>query len=348
MAFRLPAEWEPHEAVWIAWPHQETDFPGKLRTVEYVYVEILRLLHGSERVEVLVQDKEQLLSITALLNDARVPLEGIRFHQHSSDRSWLRDSAPTAVLVPSGKVNWISWNFNAWAKYDNYSLDATVPTFISNVTSLPLIQAKLPVSGEPFVLEGGVFDTDGAGTLMVTEECLLSDVQVRNPGLSRSDYEQLFAEYLGCTRTIWLEGGCVGDDTHGHIDDIARFAPDATVLLAYEDNPQDENYKVSQKNLQILENSRNASGEELNILKLPFPQARYSDGMRLPASYANFYISNTRVLVPVFNDVNDSFALQQIAGAYPNHEVLGVYCGDLVLGQGTLHCLSQQQIMGKS
>ncbi len=343
-AYRLPAEWEPHDAVWIAWPHEESDFPTKLDAVSWVYVEIVRLLATSERVEILVASEEQLSAATERLASGNVSLDSVVFHLVPTDRSWLRDSAPTSVLDQQGEASWVAWRFNAWAKYDNYSLDSRVPAFIAHRSSLPILNAEIPDrEGEALVLEGGAFESDGLGTLLVTEECLLSSIQARNPGLGKQDYERAFERYLGIHHTIWLAGGCVGDDTHGHIDDIARFAPENTVLLTVEENPKDENFKVTQENLRILSQSRTASGEKLNIKTLPFPQARFFENMRLPASYANFYVSNHSVLIPTFNDPMDQVAINTIQSAFPDRRVSGIYCGDLILGQGALHCLTQPQ-----
>ena len=343
MKRRFPAEWEPHTAVWIAWPHEESDFPGKLPAVAWVYTEIVRLFSLGERVEILFHSEALLEEAKTLLEISHIPLENVGFHLQANDRSWLRDSAPTAVYREDGSLEWIQWRFNAWAKYDNFLSDQHIPSLIASHTKIPCTQAYLADGKTPMVLEGGAIDTDGEGTLLVTEECLLSEVQQRNAGLSAADYEALFLEYLGITKTIWLPGGCVGDDTHGHIDDIARFAPNGKVLLAVEEDPSDENYEVTQENRAILSKETNASGKPLEVLSLPFPSARVYDDLRLPASYANFYITNQQVIVPVFNDVNDSKAMNIIASAFPEHQVLGLYAGDLVLGQGTLHCLSQQQ-----
>lgn len=342
-ARRMPAEWEPHDATWIAWPHHEPDWPGKLEAIEWVYTEIVRVLGGSERVEILCHDESVLESARDYLERSAVPGGTYRLHQLATDRSWLRDSAPTAVRNGE-QLEWIHWGFNAWAKYDNYGQDQAIPPFISSVTGIPAVRATRPDRPDQrLILEGGAIDTDGEGTLMVTEECLLSQQQCRNPGLTREGYERAFAEYLGIRKTIWLERGCAGDDTHGHIDDIARFVAPATVLLAYEADSADENAACSRENLRRLQASADAAGRPLRVLECPMPRAVFFEGQRLPASYANFYIGNKVVIVPTFNDPHDAEVLGMLMECFPDREVVGICCRDLVWGLGTLHCLSQQQ-----
>jgi agmatine deiminase len=236
----------------------------------------------------------------------------------------------------------INWRFNAWAKYDNYALDERVGAAIARITRLPCFEPRRPDTGERVVLEGGAIETDGEGTLLVTEECLLSPIQARNPGLSRGGYERLFKEQLGIRQTIWLGEGCVGDDTHGHIDDIARFVAPGIIVLAYEEDPADENHRRSLDNMERLELAGAADGA-FKVVKLPFPRAVTMRGERLPASYANFYIANGVVLVPTFNDPNDRKALGILAELMPDRVVVGIHAVDLVWGLGTLHCLTQQQ-----
>ncbi|MCB0322056.1 MAG: agmatine deiminase family protein [Bdellovibrionales bacterium] len=340
--FRMPAEWEPHDATWIAWPHEETDFPGKLAAIDWVYVEIVRLLRECEQVEVLCHTDAVLQRARECLEISHVPLDGVRFHRAPTDRSWLRDSVPTGVLDKDGALCWIGWQFNAWAKYDNFEQDALVPEVVAGVTQRPLLRAKRP-DGASLVLEGGAIETDGQGTLIVTEECLLSEVQQRNPGLTREDYERLFNHYLGIQKTIWLSAGCAGDDTHGHIDDICRFIAPGTVVLCVDNDATSDNYASSQENLARLTGATDAAGRPLKVVELPYPEALSYGVDRLPASYANFYFANGRLLVPTFNDRRDAEVLTLLQKLVPNREVRGVYARDLVLGQGTLHCLTQQQ-----
>lgn len=341
--FRMPAEWEPHSATWISWPHHEPDWPGKIGAIVWVYTEIARLLSAHERVEILCHDDKVKNSAQAALKRAGLENANIRLHVKSCDRCWLRDSAPTGVKRKDGRVEWMGWSFNAWAKYDNFAQDREVPASVAKISGLPLTAPQRPDGTGGFVLEGGAIDTDGEGTLLVTEECLLSDQQVRNPGLDRAGYEEAFARYLGIRKTIWLDRGCVGDDTHGHIDDITRFIAPGRVLTIYESDPTDENHEITKENFKRLSTATDAKGRKLDVVKLPMPKALYFDGVRLPASYANFYIANGIVIVPTFNDENDREALNILAKLFPTRKVVGIHSVDLVWGFGTLHCLSQQQ-----
>jgi agmatine deiminase len=266
----------------------------------------------------------------------------VRLHPCPTDRSWLRDSAPTSVQDASGAVKLVSWGFNAWAKYKNYERDAAVGTAIARVTSLPLRTPERR-DGTRLILEGGGIETDGLGTMLVTEEWLLSDVQVRNPGLARADYERVFAGELGITKTIWLGEGCAGDDTHGHVDDITRFVAPGTILTMVEPNPQDSNHKPLAENLRRLKAATDQDGRSFTIVEMPMPSPVIFDGRRLPASYGNFYIANGIVLVPVFNDPNDRIALNLLAELFPNREIVPIYSGDLIWGFGAMHCMTQQQ-----
>jgi agmatine deiminase len=338
----MPAEWEAHEATWIAWPHHEPDWPGKLEPIRWVYAEIVRVLHTHERVDILCRDDDLRGEARRTLDAHGVAPDGYRLHVVPTDRVWLRDSAPTSVVTASGAIELVAWRFNAWAKYDNYRADALVPATIARITGLPLVEASREDTGERLVLEGGAIDTDGRGALLVTEECLLSPVQQRNPGLDRAGYEWAFAEYLGIDRVVWLGEGCEGDDTHGHVDDIARFVAPGVVALAVEDDPADENHRRSVDNKLRLERAG------MRVVTLPYPRRVEMNGERLPASYANFYIANGVVIVPTFNDPRDRYALNALADFFPDREVVGVHAVDLVWGLGTLHCLTQQQPLGRT
>jgi agmatine deiminase len=342
MSYRFPAEWEKHEATWIAWPHHEPDWPGKLGPIPWVYAEIARVLARHERVEIVCHSDDVRSAAQAHL-EAHGVSDNVRLHVVPNDRVWLRDSGPTGVIGDDGAVSLVNWAFNAWAKYPNYEQDARIGEAVSRITGLPRIEPRRPDTGERVVLEGGGIETDGAGTMLVTEEWLLSDVQVRNPGLTREGYEQVFREALGVRQTIWLGEGCVGDDTHGHIDDIARFTAPGVIVLAYEaDSSDDENHRRSVDNYLRLERVSGDSGA-LKVVKLPYPRPVIMNGERLPASYANFYIANGVVIVPTFNDPNDRLALNIIAELFPDRRVVGIHAVDLVWGLGTLHCLTQQQ-----
>ncbi|MFI5246088.1 MAG: agmatine/peptidylarginine deiminase [Gemmatimonadales bacterium] len=340
---RWPAEWERHDATWIAWPHHEPDWPGKFETIPWVYAEIVRVLHVHERVEILCHSRMVRESAARCLDAHGVDATRFRLHECPTDRAWLRDSAPTAVLTGGGAVELTRWGFNAWARYENFALDRNVGAVLAQCTGLPLREPQRPDGTGPVILEGGGIETDGLGTMLVTEEWLLSDSQVRNPGLGRAEYERVFADALGVSQTIWLGEGCVGDDTHGHVDDIARFVAPGVVVLAHEDDPADANHRRSLDNLRRLERATDARGEPVRVVTLPFPRAVMMDAQRLPASYANFYVANGVVIVPTFNDANDRIALDTLASLFPDRQVVGIHSVDLVWGMGTLHCLTQQQ-----
>jgi agmatine deiminase len=344
---RWPAEWERHDATWIAWPHYEPDWPGKFETIPWVYAEIVRTLQAHERVEVLCHTGMVRESAARCLDAHGVDASRFRLHDCPTDRVWLRDSAPTAVLTRTGEVEWTRWGFNAWAKYENFAQDRDVGAALSRCTGLTLREPQRSDGKGPLVLEGGGIETDGLGTMLVTEEWLLSDSQVRNPGLGRAEYEGVFADALGVSKTIWLGEGCVGDDTHGHVDDIARFVAPGVVVLAHEEDPADANHQRSLDNLRRLERATDAQGKPVRVVTLPFPRAVMMDGQRLPASYANFYIANGVVIVPTFNDANDRVALDTLASLFPDRRVIGIHSVDLVWGLGTLHCLTQQQPAGR-
>ena len=340
--YTWPAEWHPHDATWIAWPHHEPDWPGKLGPIPWVYAEIARVIADHERVEIACHDEDVRAAASAHLIAHGVE-RNVQLHVIPNDRVWLRDSAPTFVHGENGAVVLMNWGFNAWAKYPNFARDARIGEAIERITKLPRIEPSRPDFPGRLILEGGGIETDGEGTMLVTEEWLLSDVQVRNPGMDREAYERAFRDHLGIRQTIWLGEGCVGDDTHGHVDDIARFVGPGIIVLAYEEDPaDDENHRRSADNMRRLELA-GADDGALKVVKLPYPRAVIMNGERLPASYANFYIANGVVLVPTFNDPNDRIALNAIATLFPDRKIVGIHAVDLVWGFGTLHCLTQQQ-----
>ena len=341
----MPAEWEPHRATWISWPHHEPDWPGKLGAIPWVYAEIARAIASHEPLEILCHNDAVLESARLALDAHAVRSDRIRLHVVPTDRVWLRDSAPTGTIDERGRVVLVNWAFNGWAKYPNWTQDAEVGVAIAGITGLTRVEPRRR-DGQRLVLEGGGIEVNGNGLMLVTEEWLLSDVQVRNPGMTRDDYERAFAQWLGVTRTIWLGEGCVGDDTHGHIDDVARFISADTLVIAVEDDPADENHARSVDNLRRLELASRTASLPLRIVTLPFPRPVIMNSERLPASYANFYIANGVVLVPTFNDPNDRAALNVLADLLPSYRVVGIHAVDLVWGLGTLHCLTQQEPLG--
>jgi agmatine deiminase len=370
----MPAEWEPHAATWLAWPHYKLDWPGKFEPIPWVYAEIIRYLSRNERVELILKDAAAEKLARKTLHRAHALNDNIRFHRWPTDRVWTRDSGcafvrpcgadtpvhqmgdkapanskavsarleavPSQSSTPSRSAA-IKWRFNAWAKYPNWKHDERIGSLMARVAGANEIQ---PVAGKKrVVLEGGSIDVNGRGSLITTEECLLSRVQQRNPGMKKQDYEKIFAEYLGASNVIWIGSGIVGDDTHGHVDDITRFVSPDTVLTCVDADPQSENYEALRENLRRLRDATTEDGKPLATIDLPMPAPIYFEGRRLPASYANFYIANRVVLVPVFNDPNDRVALDILADIFPDRDVVGIYCGDLIWGFGAIHCMTQQQ-----
>ncbi|WP_158944876.1 agmatine/peptidylarginine deiminase [Granulicella sp. S190] len=344
--YRMPAEWAPHAATWIAWPHNSDDWPGKFQPIAWVYAEIVRHLSRVEDVHILVNNAEAERRANNLLRRAGANLARLHFHLWPTDRVWLRDSGPIFVKNPEGQLAITNWHFNAWAKYNNWHNDDQIPDHVASLYDMP--QSKPHIGQHRLVLEGGSIDTNGAGLLLTTEECLLSEIQQRNPGLgneaeTRRLLEQAFHDYLGIEKVLWLHKGCAGDDTHGHVDDITRFVSENKILTTVEPNIHDENHLPLAENLDRLRSFRNLAGEPFQIVELPMPAPVVFEGQRLPASYANFYIANGLVLVPTFNDPNDRHALNIIAACFPDRQIVGIHAVDLVWGLGTLHCLSQQE-----
>ena len=340
-SFKLPAEWSPHEATWIGWPYNKSDWPGKFSPIPYVYSEIVKYISRGEKVRIFVQSKEHKLKAEKVLKDCDVSLSNIEFFIKKTDRGWLRDSGP--MFVKEGKeIVALDFKFNAWAKYDDYKLDDKIPQFISEKLKLKKVIAEY--KGKQVVLEGGAIDTNGKGTLITTEECLLDEkVQTRNPGFTKSDYFEVFKKYFGISNVIWLGKGIVGDDTHGHVDDLCRFVKEDTVVLISEENPSDENYTLLKENKERLQGISLPNGSKLKVLDLPMPSPQVYKRQRLPASYANFYISNYAILVPTFNDPHDRIALGILSELFTDRKVIGIHSVDLVWGLGTLHCLTKEQ-----
>jgi len=348
--FRMPGEWEPHDATWLAWPHFRHDWPGKFEPIPWVYAEIIRHLARHERVELIVKNTAAEKSARRTLKLANALSKNVRFHHWPTNRVWTRDSGCTFVHALQDASNTapevvgrhaIKWRFNAWAKYPNYKLDEKIGTLVakaSNSREVRAMHGKVRV-----VLEGGSIDSNGRGILLTTEECLLSKVQQRNPGFRREDYEAIFATYLGIEKVLWMGRGIEGDDTHGHVDDITRFVAHDTIVTVVEHNPQDRNYEPLQENLRRLKVATDQRGNPFSIVELPMPSPVIFEGRRLPASYGNFYIANGIVLLPVFNDPKDRIAMNILADLFPGREIVPIYSGDLIWGFGALHCMTQQQ-----
>ncbi len=346
--YSMPAEWERHDATWLAWPHHEPDWPGKFGPVPWIYADIVRHIASAERVHLLVQSTEALRNARNTLKQSAAALPRITFHVQPTDRIWTRDSGPIFVRSNSRKPQLaaVGWQFNGWAKYRNYRNDEHLPGLAAEVLKIPLCRPVAPDSRgrlKRLVLEGGSIDVNGQGCLLTTEECLLSRIQQRNPGFTQSQIEAFLCHYLGVRKILWLHRGIAGDDTHGHVDDTARFAAPGLILTCTEANKRDANHAPLRENLRRLKTMRDPSGRQFTIAELPMPRPVIFRGQRLPASYANFYICNAGVLVPAFNDAADVTALKVIEQAFAPRPIIPIYCRDLVWGLGTIHCMTQQQ-----
>ena len=344
--YRMPAEWEPHEATWLAWPHNPEDWPGKFASIPWLYAEIVRLLSAHELVHLVVEDASSESRVKSILDRAGANLDRVFFHRWLTNRSWTRDTGPIFVLNDAGKIAITDWHFNAWAKYDDWQLDDKLAARAAKALKLESWQAVVQEERRALrrvVLEGVSIDTNGQGILLTTEECMLSDVQERNPGLSREQMERVFHDYLGIDQVLWLGRGIAGDDTHGHVDDISRFVGPETILTAVEPDTTDPNHKPLAENVARLKAARTVEGKQFTVAELPMPRPVVFRGQRLPASYANFYIANGVVLVPTFHDPSDRIALNIISELFPARDVIGIHAVDLVWGLGTLHCMTQQQ-----
>jgi len=358
----MPAEWEPHASTWLAWPHFRGDWPGKFEPIPWVYAEIIRNLTRHERVDLIVNDAASEKGARKVLRLANALNKNVCFHRWPTNRVWTRDSGCTFVCsagapargtagsakAVSGSTRFgsptldaIKWRFNAWAKYPNYRHDERIGSLMAKAAHANEFRADH--RGKPVVLEGGSIDSNGAGVLLTTEECLLSKVQYRNPGFKQKDYEEVFANYLGIEKVLWMGRGIAGDDTHGHVDDITRFVAKRTILTMVEPNRRDENHAPLQQNLRRLKAATDQHGKSFEIVELPMPSPVVFEGRRLPASYGNFYIANGIVLVPVFNDPNDRVVLNLLSAVFSAREIIPIYSGDLIWGFGAMHCMTQQQ-----
>ncbi len=347
----MPAEWESHAATWLGWPHNETDWPDKIDTIRWVYGELVRKISAGELVRILVRNRAEQKLAASYLTRAGCDLKQVEFVLHPTNRGWTRDSGPIFVRrktpnselqTPKFETAIVHFHFNAWAKYDDWQKDTKVPETAARLLKKSLFNAQF--NGNNFIVEGGGIEVNGRGTLLTTEECYLHPkVQVRNPGLTKAQYDETFRNYLGVKNILWLLNGPVGDDTHGHIDDICRFVNPKTLVLIRETNKQDINYRPLAENWGRVQDFRLENGSKPEVVPLPMPAPIFFDGYRLPASYANFYICNACVIVPTFNDPNDRVALGTLGELFKDRPVVGIHAVDLVLGFGSLHCLTQQQ-----
>jgi len=337
---RLPAEWEKQQGILLCFPDNGNDWPGKYQAIQWAFVEFIKKVTSYEPLFLVVSDETLKSKVIDMLVRAHVNLNQVEFIIQKTNRSWMRDSGP--IIVKNGNDREaLNFNFNGWAKYSNYRLDRQVPNKVADTLKIPMV--TVVYNGKSVTLEGGAIDSNGKGTLLTSEECLLHpSIQVRNQGFTKTDYEAIFKEYFGITNTIWLGNGIQGDDTHGHIDDLCRFVNENTIVTVIESDKKHPNYKALQDNLQRLQSSKLENGKTPHIVTLPMPHKILFEDVNLPASYANFLILNRCVLVPTFNDPNDRIALNTIAQCLPDRETIGISAIDLIWGFGTLHCLSQQ------
>jgi agmatine deiminase len=342
----LPAEWEPHAATWLTWPHNASDWPGKFEVIPWVYGEMVRKIAEGETVRLVVRHSQDEQSARRILRHVGVDLRRIQFVRHRTDRGWTRDTGPIFVKEKRGRrqpeKSIMHFHFNGWAKYDNWHRDARLPETAARLLDRRLIDASC--RGRHVTLEGGGVEVNGQGTLLSTAECYLHPrIQVRNPGLTQADLETTLKQCLGVSNIFWLAKGTQGDDTHGHVDDLCRFVNARTLVLVREINPRDANHRPLEENWERIRDLRLEDGTRPEIIPLPMPAPLYFDGVRLPASYANFYICNAAVIVPTFNDPKDRVALGILGELFRDRPVVGIHAVDLVWGFGSLHCLTQQE-----
>lgn len=333
--FKMPAEWQRHTAIWLAWPYDQTTFPDRVPKVEATYVQIVKEISESEDVNIFVIDEPTKKKATRMFQQAGVNMDKVRIWVSDYADVWFRDYGPIFVKNPKHELAMVHWDFNSWGdKYESLLKDKEIPDVINQ-------DLKMKCFKPGIVLEGGSIDVNGEGTLLTTEQCLLNSN--RNPHLKKADIERYLSDFLGVRHFIWLKRGILGDDTDGHIDDLARFVNASTIVCAFEDNTDDADYEALKENYDLLCKSTDQDGKPLRIIKLPMPKVESDEGYRLPASYTNFYIGNTKVLVPVFDHPNDAKALAILQELFPTRKVVGICCKDIVYGFGTLHCISQQQ-----
>ena len=340
---RWPAEWEPHRATWLSWPHQKADWPGKFGPIPFVWAEIVRLVSLDESVELFVPEGSEK-AVRGILGKAGVDPKVVNLHPQPTNRVWMRDAGGIFVKDDAGRNCLLDWRFNAWAKYDDWQLDDALPQAMAKIRGLAKSRVIQPRrGGNRLVLEGGSIEGNGAGVMLTTRECLLSKIQERNPGLDQTAYEAVFRQYLGINKVLWLNRGIEGDDTHGHVDDLARFVAPERIVLVQEKDKNHPNYEPLRENAEILKSSKMLSGKRPEVIGLPMPRPVVFRGQVLPASYANYILTNGSVLVPTFNDEADREALGILADCFPGRKAIGIHAVDLVWGLGTLHCLSQQE-----
>jgi agmatine deiminase len=335
--YYFPAEWHQHTSTWLSWPHKEASWPGKIESIYARYIDFIKAVSTGETVNINVNDEQMKQDVLERLQSADADMSAIHLHIHPTNDAWCRDHGPAFLINPKSDVTKLilDWGYNAWGgKYPPYDLDDVIPTLIGKHLNLPVINPGI-------VMEGGSVDFNGKGTVLTTTQCLLNEN--RNPHLNKAQVEKYLEDYYGISQILWLHEGIVGDDTDGHIDDITRFVNEDTVVTVVEENRQDENYEILQQNLKDLKQMRLLNGKQLNVIEIPMPTPVVYEDQRLPASYANFYISNAAVVVPTFRCANDERALHILTQCFPDRKVIGIDSTDIIWGLGSFHCLSQQE-----
>lgn len=333
--YQMPAEWAPHRTTWLAWPYDEETFPNRVEKVEAAVAQMICALQDGEQIELLVLNEDMKRRASEIIQSADTDPSNINFHITEYADIWLRDTGPIFVKKTSGELAAIKWEFNAWGnKFPELLTDGEIPKKVSDWKKIPLVKTDL-------ILEGGAVEVNGEGVCLTTEQCLLN--KNRNPGMSKEEIEQYLDNYLGISKTIWLKEGLINDHTDGHIDELARFVSENQIVCAQEENPDDENYEILKKNFELLSQESVNNNNRLEIIKLPMPHMYYEDGKKAPVSYTNFYIGNKAVLAPTFNDKNDQEALEILQSCFPEREIIGIDCSDIIYGGGAIHCITQQQ-----
>ena len=344
--FRMPAEWEKQQSVWIIWPYNKNDWPGLFKFIPKTVSEIVSVISKTQTVNLIVKIKKDIKLIKKKLKKNNYTKTNVKFHVIPTDRIWIRDSGPIFLKnIKNKKKILLNFKFNGWSKYKNYKKDDKINNVISSITRIKKIDPKVKINNitKRIVLEGGSIDVNGKGSILLTKECLLSKIQERNPGIKKKEYEDLLRKYLNVSNFIWLKKGIIGDDTHGHVDDISRFISKNTILTAIEINKKNPNYKILNDNLKILKNSKNERGKKFKIIKVPMPKPIYINKSIVPASYMNFFIANKIVLLPIYNDKNDLKVISIFKRNFKNRKIITINCEKLIWGFGAIHCMTQQE-----
>tara|TARA_B100001559_G_scaffold309376_1_gene303558 strand:+ start:267 stop:1337 length:1071 start_codon:yes stop_codon:yes gene_type:complete len=346
LGYRMPAEWEKQESIWITWPYNKKDWPDLFESIPKKVAEIVSIISKTQKVNLIIKLNEKENKIIRILKFFNAKLRNIKLLKIQTDRIWIRDFGPIYLVNNRTKSKiFINFKFNGWSKYKNFKKDNKVNLVIHKKTQIRKIEPRIKIKNryKKIILEGGAIDVNGKGSIMLTKECLLSKIQLRNPGIDKLTYERVLSKLLNVNNFIWLNKGIVGDDTHGHVDDISRFVSENTIMTAIENNKKDKNYQILKKNLRILKSAKNSNGKKFRIIKIPMPKPISFDKVRVPASYMNFLICNKIVLLPIFNDECDLKVIKIFKKFFKNKKIVGIDCSKLIWGFGAVHCMTQQE-----